>query len=43
MKRQDRKDALARKEEILSERSNAWFDPITDQQLRAKFNIHLKG
>jgi len=33
--------AVARKEEILSQRPAAWFDPATDAALRARFNIHL--
>jgi trimethylamine--corrinoid protein Co-methyltransferase len=33
--------ATARKNEILSERSAARFDPLLDAALRAKFNIHL--
>ena len=35
------KNATARKEEILSKPSRARFDPILDQAIRAKFNIHL--
>ncbi|MFV2052819.1 trimethylamine methyltransferase family protein [Aliiroseovarius sp. YM-037] len=35
------KKATARKEEILSERSAAQFDPALDAAIRAKFNIHL--
>lgn len=42
---QDRPDLLTkariRKEAILAERSTARFDPITDAELRAQFNIHL--
>jgi len=34
-------NAIARKEQILSERSAARFDPITDAKIRAAFNIHL--
>ncbi|MDK3072491.1 trimethylamine methyltransferase family protein [Sedimentitalea sp. JM2-8] len=34
-------NARLRKEEILSQRSAARFDPITDAQIRARFNIHL--
>ncbi len=33
--------AIARKEQILGERSSARFDPMLDQQLRERFNIHL--
>ena len=33
--------ATARKEQILSEPSNARFDPTLDRALRARFNIHL--
>jgi len=33
--------ATARKEEILSERSRARFDPMLDSQIRKAFNIHL--
>ncbi|PIE13893.1 MAG: methyltransferase [Rhodobacterales bacterium] len=33
--------AIARKEEILSERAAARFDPVTDQAIRERFNIHL--
>ncbi len=33
--------AVARKEDILSQRSAARFDPILDQALREKFKIHL--
>ncbi len=33
--------AVARKEEILSERSVARFDPIVDAKIRKAFNIHL--
>ncbi len=35
--------AITRKEEILKDRAAARFDPITDQQIRARFNIHLPG
>ena len=35
------KDTTARKEEILSERSAARFDPVTDAAIRAAFKIHL--
>lgn len=35
------KKATTRKEAILSEPSAAWFDPVLDQALRARFNIHL--
>ncbi len=34
-------NATARKEAILAERSAVAFDPITDQKLRERFNIHL--
>jgi trimethylamine--corrinoid protein Co-methyltransferase len=34
-------NARLRKEEILSQRSAARFDPVTDAQIRARFNIHL--
>lgn len=37
------KQAIARKEKILGEPSNAAFDPITDQAIRDRFNIHLAG
>lgn len=33
--------AIGRKEEILATRSSARFDPITDAEIRAAFNIHL--
>ncbi len=33
--------AIARKEQILSQASQAQFDPILDQALRERFNIHL--
>ena len=33
--------ATARKEEILSERSRARFDPMLDSEIRKAFNIHL--
>ncbi|MEP0156417.1 trimethylamine methyltransferase family protein [Pseudophaeobacter sp.] len=33
--------ATARKEQILSERSAARFDPVLDAEIRARFNIHL--
>ncbi|MDU8926647.1 trimethylamine methyltransferase family protein [Alisedimentitalea sp. MJ-SS2] len=33
--------AIARKEEILLERSSARFDPVLDRAIRARFNIHL--
>ncbi|MGR3623027.1 trimethylamine methyltransferase family protein [Pseudophaeobacter sp.] len=33
--------AIARKEQILSERSAARFDPDIDQKIRNRFNIHL--
>ena len=33
--------AIARKEEILGQRSKAHFDPIVDAAIREKFNIHL--
>lgn len=33
--------AIARKDEILSTRSSARFDPETDAAIRARFNIHL--
>jgi trimethylamine--corrinoid protein Co-methyltransferase len=33
--------AITRKEEILSQRSQAHFDPIVDAKIREKFNIHL--
>ncbi|TCL09635.1 trimethylamine--corrinoid protein Co-methyltransferase [Shimia isoporae] len=32
---------VRRKEEILAERAAARFDPMLDQQLRSRFNIHL--
>lgn len=35
------KNATARKEEILGQRSRARFDPIVDMAIREKFNIHL--
>ncbi len=35
------KNATARKEAILSERSRACFDPKIDKAIRARFNIHL--
>jgi trimethylamine--corrinoid protein Co-methyltransferase len=35
--------AAARKEEILSTRSKAAFDPAVDQAIREKFRIHLPG
>jgi len=35
------RNAIARKEEILSQRSRARFDPIIDKEIRARFNIHL--
>ncbi|MFC6638417.1 methyltransferase [Sulfitobacter sp. JBTF-M27] len=35
------RNATARKEEILSQRSRARFDPIIDKEIRARFNIHL--
>jgi len=35
------KNATARKEEILSQRSRARFDPMVDREIRAKFKIHL--
>jgi trimethylamine--corrinoid protein Co-methyltransferase len=34
-------NAIARKEQILSTRSRARFDMITDQAIRKRFNIHL--
>ena len=34
-------NAIARKEQILSEPSAARFDPVLDMDLRSKFNIHL--
>jgi trimethylamine--corrinoid protein Co-methyltransferase len=34
-------NARLRKEEILSQRSAARFDPVTDAQIRARFNIHI--
>ena len=34
-------NAIARKEEILSQRSKAQFDPVLDAAIRARFNIHL--
>ena len=37
------KQAIARKEKILGEPSSAAFDPITDQAIRERFNIHLAG
>ncbi|MCP4820224.1 MAG: trimethylamine methyltransferase family protein [Shimia sp.] len=33
--------AITRKEEILKDRAATRFDPITDQQIRVRFNIHL--
>ena len=33
--------ATARKEAILTERSQARFDPALDREIRASFNIHL--
>ena len=33
--------AIARKDEILADRSAARFDDATDQAIRARFNIHL--
>jgi len=33
--------AIKRKEEILTDPSATRFDPITDQQIRERFNIHL--
>lgn len=36
------KKATARKEAILSAPSPAALDPVTDQAIRARFNIHLK-
>ncbi len=33
--------AIARKEQILSQRSPARFDPMLDEKLRSAFNIHL--
>jgi trimethylamine--corrinoid protein Co-methyltransferase len=33
--------AIARKEDILSKRPRAAFDPVVDAAIRAKFNIHL--
>lgn len=35
------KQAIARKEKILSELSPAQFDPMTDQAIRERFKIHL--
>ncbi|NNK16854.1 MAG: trimethylamine methyltransferase family protein [Sulfitobacter sp.] len=35
------RNATARKQEILSQRSRARFDPIIDKEIRARFNIHL--
>jgi trimethylamine--corrinoid protein Co-methyltransferase len=35
--------ATARKDQILSERAAARFDPALDAQIRARFNIHLPG
>lgn len=35
--------ATARKEAILSEQSQAALDPFLDAEIRAAFNIHLKG
>jgi trimethylamine--corrinoid protein Co-methyltransferase len=35
------KKAIARKEQILSQASQAQFDPLLDQALRERFNIHL--
>lgn len=37
------KNATARKEEILGQRSRARFDPLVDQAIREKFNIYLPG
>ncbi len=37
------KKATARKEEILSERPRAAFDPMLDAEIRRAFNIHLPG
>ncbi len=37
------RNAIARKEQILAERSAARFDPVKDQAIRARFNIHLPG
>ena len=34
-------DTIARKEQILAERSAARFDPMTDAAIRKAFNIHL--
>lgn len=34
-------NAIARKEQILSERASARFDPALDAELRQRFNIHL--
>ncbi len=37
------RNAIARKEGILAEPSAARFDPVKDQAIRARFNIHLPG
>ena len=37
------KNATARKEAILSQRSAARFDPMVDRAIRDRFNIHLPG
>ncbi|WP_171176665.1 trimethylamine methyltransferase family protein [Ruegeria sp. HKCCD8929] len=37
------KKAIAKKEEILSERAAARFDPALDAAIRARFNIHLSS
>jgi trimethylamine--corrinoid protein Co-methyltransferase len=34
-------NAIARKEEILSQRSQAKFDPALDAAIRERFNIYL--
>lgn len=34
-------DTIARKEQILAERSAARFDPATDAEIRSRFKIHL--
>lgn len=36
-------NAIKRKAEILSKRSDAWFEAELDAALRARFNIHLTG
>ncbi|MEY1555641.1 trimethylamine methyltransferase family protein [Yoonia sp. R2331] len=36
-------NAIARKEKILGKRATARLDPVTDQAIRARFNIHLSN